>query len=100
MFDLTMTSYCEQALENWEIVIFLCKIEAIINFYVKNRKNMGFSWDCLLNMLENDDSNLETNFWVHIASNIFKIIQFQNHGITPTPYLPTLKSYPTPRGKW
>ena len=49
-------------------------------------------------MLANDDSNLETKFGVHIASNIFKIIQFQNHGITPTPYLPTLKSYPAPGG--
>ena len=30
----------------------------------------------LLDMLDNDDSNLQTKFRVHIASNIFKIIQF------------------------
>ena len=30
----------------------------------------------LLNMLENDDSKLQTKFSVHITSNIFKIIQF------------------------
>ena len=60
-------------------------------------------------MLENGDSNLQTKFGVgvHITSNIFKIIQFKNHGIAPTPppHLPTLKApdlatlkaYPTPR---
>ena len=40
---------------------------------------MRFSSDFfffLLNMLENVDSNLQTNFRVHITSNIFKIIQF------------------------
>ena len=37
---------------------------------------MQFSWDVLLNMLENDDSNLQTKFGVHINSNIFKIIKF------------------------
>ena len=58
---------------------------------------MRFSWDFLQNMLENDHSNLQTNLWVHITSNIFKIIQFKNHGIAPTPpNLPTLKAYPTP----
>ena len=41
-------------------------------------------------------SNLQTKLWVHITSNIFKIIQFKNHGIAPTPPdLPTLKAYPT-----
>ena len=64
--------------------------------YLKNRKNMQFLLDFLLNMLENDHSNLQTKFGVHITSNIFKIIQFQNHGIVPTPDLPTLKAYPTP----
>ena len=29
----------------------------------------------LLNMLENDDSNLQTKFGVHITSDIFKKIQ-------------------------
>ena len=29
------------------------------------------------------DSNLKTKFRVHITSNIFKIIQFKNHGIAP-----------------
>ena len=51
------------------------------------------------NMLENGDSNLQTKFGVrvHITSNSFKIIQFKNHGIAPTPPdLPTLKAYPTP----
>ena len=59
---------------------------------------MRFSWDILQNMLENGHSNLQKNLWVHITSNIFKIIQFQNHGISPTPPpdLPTLKAYPTP----
>ena len=57
---------------------------------------MPFSWDFVLNMLENDYSDLQIKFGVHITSNIFKIIQFQNHGIVPTPHLPTLKAYPTP----
>ena len=43
---------------------------------------MGFF---VLDMLETDDSNLQTKFGVHITSNIFKIIQFSDHGITPTP---------------
>ena len=47
-------------------------------------------------MLENCDSNLQSKFGVHITSNIFKIIQFKNHGIASTPHLPTLKAYPTP----
>ena len=46
---------------------------------------MRFSWDFLQNMLENGHFNLQTKFGVHIASNIFKIIQFKNHGIGPTP---------------
>ena len=60
---------------------------------------MRFLWDFLQNMLENGDSNLQTKFGVrvHITSNIFKIIQFKNHGIAhPPPHLPTLKAYPTP----
>ena len=49
-------------------------------------------------MLENGDSNLQIKFGVrvHITSNIFKLIQFKNHEIAPTPHLPTLKAYPTP----
>ena len=58
---------------------------------------MRFSWDFLQNMLENGHSNLQTNLWVHITSNIFKI---SNSKITgshqPPPDLPTLKAYPTP----
>ena len=58
---------------------------------------MRFSWDFLQNMLENDHSNLQTKLGVHITSNIFKINQFKNHGIAPTPPdHPTLKAYPTP----
>ena len=53
---------------------------------------MGF----LQNMLENGDSNLQTKFGVHNTSNIFKIIEFKNHGINQPPDLPTLKAYPTP----
>ena len=33
---------------------------------------MRFSWDYLLNMLENYDSNLHTKFGVHITSNTCK----------------------------
>ena len=37
---------------------------------------MQFSWDFLLNMLENDDFSLQTKFGVHITSRIFKITKF------------------------
>ena len=50
---------------------------------------MRFSWDFLPNMLENGHSNLQTKCGVHITSNIFKITQFENHGIAPTPPPPT-----------
>ena len=43
---------------------------------------MRFSCDVFLNMLENNDSNLQTKLTVHITSNMFKTIQFKNHGIT------------------
>ena len=46
---------------------------------------MRFSWDVLQNMLDNGHSNLQTKFGVHITSDIFKIIQFKNHRIAPTP---------------
>ena len=49
---------------------------------------MRFSWDFLQNMLENDNSNLQTNLWVHITSNDFQNIQLKNHGIAPTPPQP------------
>ena len=59
---------------------------------------MRFSYDFLLKMLENDDpTNLQTKFGVHITSNIFQITKFENHGITILD-LPTLKTYPTPGG--
>ena len=79
---------------------FVCKIynnRQKNDFYVKNRKNMRFSWDFLQNMLENGHSNLQTNLWENITSNIFKISNSKNHGIAPTPppHLPTLKAYPT-----
>ena len=60
---------------------------------------MQFLWDVLLNMLENDDSKLQTKFGVHITPNIFKIIQFQYHGIAPTPWPPNFESLPYPPGK-
>ena len=34
---------------------------------------MQFSWDFLINMLENGNSNLQTKFIVHITSNIVKL---------------------------
>ena len=76
---------------------FVCKVLATIDFYVKNRKNMWFSWDFLQNMLENGHSNLQTNLWVYITSNIFKIYNSKITGShNPPPHLPTLKAYPTP----
>ena len=59
---------------------------------------MRFSWDFLQNMLENGHSNLQTNLWVHIISNIFKISnsKFTGSHQPPPPHLPTLKAYPTP----
>ena len=79
----------------WRNGHFVWKIWAKIDFYVKNRKNMRFSWDFLQNMLENGHSNLKTNLWVHITSNIFKIIQFKTDRTNPPPPLLTLKAYPT-----
>ena len=61
---------------------------------------MRFSWDFLQNMLQNGDSNLQTNFGVHITSNIFKIIQFKNQRIAPPPRPPNFESLPYPRGRW
>ena len=61
---------------------------------------MQFSWDFLQKKLENGNSNLQTKFGVHITSNIFKIIQFKNHGITQTPRPPNLESLPNPRCRW
>ena len=69
---------------------------------LKNRKHMQFLWDFLQNVLENGDSNLQTKFGVrvHITSNIFKIIQFKNHGIASTPWPPNFESLPYPRSRW
>ena len=77
---------------------FVCKKKAKTDFYVKNRKNMQFSWDFLKNMLEDGHFNLQTNLWVHITSNIFKISNSKITGRTnpPPPQLPTLKAYRTP----
>ena len=76
----------------------MCKIWAKIDFYVKNRKNMRFSWDFLQNMLENGHSNLQTKFGVHITSKNFKKSNLKITGShhPPPPHLPTLKAYPTP----
>ena len=58
---------------------------------------MRFSCDILQNMLENGHSNLQTNLWVHITSNIFKISNSKIAGShQPPPDLPTLKAYLTP----
>ena len=46
---------------------------------------MRFSWDVLQNMLENGHSNLQTNLWVHIASNIFKISNSKITGLHQPP---------------
>ena len=59
---------------------------------------MRFSWEFLLNMfmmLDNDDSNLQTKFGVHITSNIFKKSNLKITGSHQPPDLPTLKTYPT-----
>ena len=47
-------------------------------------------------MLENGHSSLQTNLWVHITSNIFKISNSKITGSHQPPDLPTLKAYPTP----
>ena len=59
---------------------------------------MRFSCNFLLAMLENEDSNLQTKFGVHITSNFQnnKILKSQDN--TNPSDLPTLKAYPTPGG--
>ena len=57
---------------------------------------MRFSWYFFQNMLENGHFNLQTNLWVHITSNIFKISNSKITGSHQPPDLPTLKAYPTP----
>ena len=57
---------------------------------------MRFSWDFLQNMLENGHSNLQTNLWVHIASNIFKISNSKITGSHQPPWPPNFETYPTP----
>ena len=52
-------------------------------------------------MLENDDSKMQTKFWVHITSNIFKKKKkrnFKSRDYTSSHEIPTLKAYPTPGG--
>ena len=48
--------------------------------------------------VRNGHSNLQTNLWVHITSQIFKISNLKITGShqPPPPDLPTLKAYPTP----
>ena len=99
MYDVTMTS-CERAHENWEIANLCVKYRQKIDFYVKIRKNMRFSWDFLQNMLENGHSNLQTNLWVHIASNIFKISNSKITGLPQPPWPPNFESLPYPRCRW
>ena len=86
MCDVTMTSLSDHALENWDLVIFCVKYRQKLIFCVKSHGNMwlSFFW---LNMLENDKSKLQTNFWLHISSNIFSTIKFLNNRIAvyPTP---------------
>ena len=53
---------------------------------------MGF----LQNMLENDNSNLQTNLWVHITSNIFKISNSKIMGSHQPPWPPNFESLPYP----
>ena len=62
---------------------------------------MQFSWDFLLNMLENDDSKLQTKFREHINSNIFKIIKKNKIMASYLPlWPPNFESLPYPRGRW
>ena len=80
-------------IEKWLFCVF--NIENI-DFYIQNHKKCGFHGFFAKNMLENDDSNLQTKFGVHH----FKY--FQNNQILKSrdriepPHLPTLKAYPTP----
>ena len=80
------------------MTILCVKYRQKLFFTSKIVKNMRFSWDFFCKICyKNAHSNLQTKFRVHITSNIFKKIQFKNHGIAPTPPdLPTLKAYPTP----
>ena len=57
---------------------------------------MRFSWDILQNMLENGHSNLQTNLWVHITSNIFKISNSKITGSHQPPWPPNFESLPYP----
>ena len=57
---------------------------------------MRFSWDFLQNMLENGHSNLQTNLWVHITSNIFKISNSKITGWHQPPRPPNFESLPYP----
>ena len=74
-------------IEKWPFCVW-----AKMDFYVKNRKNMRFSWDFLQNMLENGHSNFQTNLWVHITSNIFKISNSKSQDRTNPPWPPNFAS--------
>ena len=54
---------------------------------------MRFSCEFLLNMLENDDSNLQTKFSVHITSNYFQNNLILKSWDYTNPYLSILKAY-------
>ena len=59
---------------------------------------MRFSWDFLLNMLENDDSNLQKKVWSACHLKYFQNNQIlKSWDYTPPPNL-TLKADPTPGG--
>ena len=54
-------------------------------------------------MLENDHSNLQTKFGVHIASNNFQnntILKSRDRTNPPLPRPPIFENLPYPRGRW
>ena len=67
----------------------------------------GFCSTCLVSFWttfrrdKNDDSNLQTKLWVHITSNIFKIIKFlKSRDRTKPPRPSNFESLPYPRVRW
>ena len=80
MYDVTTAQ--PQKFRNWH---FACKMYKGKNWFLrknswKHASFIGF----LLNMLENDNSNLQAKFGLHITSNISKVTKLQNHGIAST----------------
>ena len=59
---------------------------------------MRFSWNFLLNMLKNDNSNLHTKVRVHITAKFLKYSNFKIMGLHQPHDLPSLKAYATPGG--